>query len=188
MRSISSLALGLTFVLSVTFPLSAQTPAGEISGGWSFVHSLDLTDTELDVLANMPLGFVVGGAGRVTDVVGIAGELAWNRKEENLFGFDTRLTVTTYSAGPRLYFGDRVTGFVHALFGGIRAEASVSFLGEEGSESDTELLIQPGGGVDIRAGDHFAVRLQADYQWINAEETDGNLRFVVAAVFYLGER
>lgn len=31
---------------------------------------------------------------------------------------------------PRFYFGDRVTGFVHALFRGIRGEASASFEGE----------------------------------------------------------
>ena len=52
----------------------------------------------------------------------------------------------------------------------------------------TEFMIQPGGGVDIRVGDGFAVRMQGDYQWINAEDSDGNLRFVAAAVFYLGER
>jgi opacity protein-like surface antigen len=169
-------------------PLLAQTPAGEISAGWAFLHSLDASNEGLDEFANFPLGFHVGGAGRITDFLGIAGDLGWNRKSQNLFGVDTKLTFTTFSGGPRFYFGDRVTGFVHALFGGIRGDANASFEDQEDSESQTEFMIQPGAGVDFRAGDAVAFRAQFDYQWINAEDTDGNLRFVVAAVFYLGER
>jgi opacity protein-like surface antigen len=149
---------------------------------------LDAADSGLDEFETFPLGFHVGGAGRITDSFAIAGDLGWSRKSQDIFGVDTEVTFTTFSAGPRLYFGDRVTGFVHALLGGIRGKGSVSFLGENVSESATEFMIQPGGGVDIRVSDAVAVRLQGDYQWINAEDSDGNIRFVAAAVFYLGER
>lgn len=169
-------------------PALAQTPAGEISAGWAFLHSLDAANEGLDEFANFPLGFHVGGAGRITDFLGIAGDLGWNQKSQDFFGVDTKLSFTTFSGGPRFYFGDRVTGFVHALFGGIRGEASASFEGESESESETEFMIQPGGGVDVRVSDSVAIRAQFDYQWINAEDTDGNVRFVVAAAFYLGER
>ena len=169
-------------------PLWAQTPAGEFSAGWAFLHSLDAADEGLSEFENYPLGFHVGGAARIADFLGIAGDVGWNQKSQDFLGIDTKLSFTTFSAGPRFYFGDRVTGFVHALFGGIRGKASISFAGESESESETEFMIQPGGGVDVRVSDSVAIRAQFDYQWINAEDADGNLRFVVGAAFYLGER
>ena len=188
----------VSIVLALSATSFAQTPAGEVSAGWSYLNSRDLSSDDFDPLslASMPLGFHFGGGARVTDSVGIVGDFGWNRKRESLgneFGtLEAEVSFTTFSGGPRLYFGERVTGFVHVLVGGVRAnvDASVDGLGfDEGlSESQTELLIQPGAGVDVRVGESFAVRLQGDYQWINAEDADGNLRFVVAGVFYLGER
>jgi hypothetical protein len=106
-----------------------------------------------------------------------------------------------------------VTGFVHALVGVIREKATVlepeletifveydysdlvnpfvhdPFVHDPSPERlESAFMIQPGGGVDIRFSGAFAVRLQGDYQWVNAEDTYGNLRFVAGAVFYLGER
>jgi hypothetical protein len=57
-------------------------------------------------------------------------------------------------------------------------------------ESHTYLMVQPGGGVDIRRGDAAALRLRFDYQWRgDSEGTDGrNLRIVIGGALYLGER
>ena len=38
------------------------------------------------------------------------------------------------------------------------------------SGSATEFMIQPGGGVDVRVTDAFALRLQGDYQWVAVED------------------
>jgi hypothetical protein len=176
----------LLFFSSV--PSFAKTPAGEVSAGWAFLRSLDAADEGLSEFESFPVGFHAGGAGRITDSLGIAGDFGWNRKSHDFEGLDTTLSFTTFAGGPRFYFGDRVTGFVHALFGGIRGAATVSFLGDEESDSETNFMIQPGGGVDIRLGEAAALRLQGDYQWINSEGADGNLRFMVGGVFYLGER
>ena len=46
-------------------------------------------------------------------------------------------------------------------------------------------LVQPGLGVDFRSRGFFGMRLQLDYQWIAKEDFDDNVRFIVAAVFYL---
>jgi hypothetical protein len=53
--------------------------------------------------------------------------------------------------------GSRFEGFAHALFGGITRKV-------EDLDSDTEFEMGFGGGVDVKFGDHFAVRLvQLDY-------------------------
>ena len=158
----------------------AHAQSGDFAAGWSFLRSIDLEES-------FPLGFNVGAAGRITDRFGIAGDFGWNQKGdefEDIVSLD--LTVLTFSAGPRIYFGsERVTGFAHALVGIARAEVAASLLGTEESESNSELLVQPGGGVDLGVTEAFAVRLQGDYQWI--KDSDGNFRFVVAAVFQFGK-
>lgn len=48
-------------------------------------------------------------------------------------------------------------------------------------------MMQPGGGIDFRVTDWFAIRGQFDYQWfrVGEESTDTSIRFVVAGVVYL---
>jgi hypothetical protein len=201
MRRLIFLSVALMFFSGP--PLFAQTPAGEVSAGWVLLRSLDAADKGLSEFESYPIGFHLGCAGRIADSVGIAGDFGWNRKSRDvdplaLRGLDatevgdwiSKLSFTTFAGGPRFYFGDRVTGFVHALFGGSRRAETFSLLGGEASESHTYFMVQPGGGVDIRLGDAAAVRLQFDYQWRgDSEGTDGrNLRFVIGGAFYLGER
>jgi hypothetical protein len=145
----------------------------------------------------MPLGFYVGGAGRLGRFVAIAGELGWNRKthfydfEPPLTPLERGLSVRTFSIGPRFYFGDRVTVFVHALLGGIRRTSTSSFEGREYSESHSGFMFQPGGGVDFSVSEAVALRAQFDYQigsWYEAEDPVASMRFVVGGVVYLGKR
>jgi hypothetical protein len=159
-------------------PLRAQS--GDFAAGWSFLHSNDLEES-------LPIGFHLGLAARFNDWFAIASDFGWNQKGdefEDLVSLD--VTLLTYSAGPRLYFGsDRATGFAHALVGFAYASFSANAFGIDESRSTTEFLAQPGGGVDIRVTEDFGVRLQGDYQWI--KNSDGNLRFVLAAFFRFGE-
>ncbi len=142
--------LSAAILVGMAMPASAQTPAGEITAGWSYLHSFD----ERSNFSNYPLGFHVGGARRITDSLGIAGDFGWNQKQQVLVGgfaafFEgcvCKVSFTTFSGGPRFYFGrNGVAGFVHGLFGGIRR----ADFGIVGPSSETKFMIQPGGGLDI---------------------------------------
>jgi hypothetical protein len=81
----------------------------------------------------------------------------------------------TYMVGPTLSVRTkRVTPFVHALFGGAHAGEVNAF------------AMAIGGGVDMNAGDHVAIRLiQADWMsFRNAGESiNGNVRASAGIVF-----
>jgi hypothetical protein len=72
--------------------------------------------------------------------------------------------------GPQVaYRTSRVTFFTHALFGGLRQVVSSSVSSPSGSVdvsvSDTGFLMGFGGGMDINAGRHFAIRL-VQFDWL----------------------
>jgi len=73
-------------------------------------------------------------------------------------GPDIDFHTLNFLFGPRVTArGSRFEGFAHALFGGITRKV-------EDLDSDTEFEMGFGGGVDVKFGDHFAVRLvQLDY-------------------------
>jgi hypothetical protein len=177
---------------------------GEVSAAWAFLHSLDAADHGFSYFQSYPIGLQFGGALRIANSVGIAGDFGWNWKSQDVDAlalwarndtevgdWTSRLSITTFAVGPRFYFGDRVTGFVHALIGRSRRAQTEAFPAGEFSEfSYTNFLIQPGGGVDIRFRDAVAVRLQFDYQWLGDDEgtVDRLLRFTIGGVLYLGNR
>ena len=75
--------------------------------------------------------------------------------------YDARVQRYDLMAGPRYNWrGERVTPFVHGLFGisHIRAEF------DDRTRSDTAFAMAFGGGLDVHAGDHVDVRvIQVDY-------------------------
>jgi opacity protein-like surface antigen len=69
-------------------------------------------------------------------------------------------------AGPRFSFqrGDKYSPFVQALAGLLRETASVKVLDVTISESENRLGFLLGGGLDVKAGARWAVRLSGDYE------------------------
>jgi hypothetical protein len=215
----SCLAVGFMALSGTT--LFPQTPAGEVSAGWAFLHRLDAADEGERFFASFPIGLHLGCGVRITDSVGIVGDFGWNRKLHDGDALALRArddtvardrissqAFTTFAGGPRLYFGDRsfvhdrVTVFVHALFGASRNSTTV-IREVRGSEAtffesaeiryvyrQTVFMVQPGGGVDLPLGDAAAVRVQFDCQWRlgTLETNEINLRFMIGGVIYLGER
>jgi hypothetical protein len=147
----SCLAVGFMALSGTT--LFPQTPAGEVSAGWAFLHRLDAADEGERFFASFPIGLHLGCGVRITDSVGIVGDFGWNRKLQDSDALALRArddtvvgdwissqSFTTFAGGLRLYFGDRgfgrdrATGFVHAIIGGSRN--SKTFIGEaRGSEA-----------------------------------------------------
>jgi hypothetical protein len=99
-----------------------------------------------------------------------------------LQGFDINSTVATVTAGPRFTYRNhsRFTPFVHVLFGGNFASASVPVVGAvlppgvvlpatgaivaRLTASNSGFAMFAGGGIDIKLGKHIAFRpIGADY-------------------------
>jgi hypothetical protein len=108
---------------------------------------------------------------------GAMGSFGWNARPWLQLVADTSYSVVTVSGtknvlygnhyGPRLFYRRRsrwgVTPFVEGLFGGTRADTTVSGAGGY-STSANSLSIKAGGGVDIRSSRHLEIRLiDVDY-------------------------
>jgi opacity protein-like surface antigen len=91
----------------------------------------------------------------------------------------------SYMAGPRLALHrQKLTPFVHALAGRIRAKSSISVLGVTISESETNWAWAIGGGLSFRVAEHIDVRVQGDYFNIRADgKNDGNPRLAAGVAY-----
>lgn len=158
--------------------LAQQTPAVDISGGYSF-----LRDQEIETNFH---GWVASMAGNVNEWFGIVGEVGGNYRTLQAFDTDIDLSVHSFLAGPRFSGrGAQVTSFGQVLLGVARASAGV--LGE--TASVTEFALQPGGGVDVWLRPNVGIRVGGDYRRIFAEGAGTNeFRFHVGIVVAAGIR
>lgn len=175
MRRIGVFVVGVS-VLLLALPASAQDyPKAEIFVGASYAGVDDPIDPERENF----VGFQTNFAGNFNRSFGIAGD----------FGVEFRVFdghATSFLAGPRFTArGDRATGFVHAMFGGVNYSGVVS--GRDRSE--TGLAMAFGGGVDVNLGQRFALRaIQFDYVPTHLFDTwEHNIRLGIGVVFKLGE-
>ena len=146
-KLIFSLGLLLLFAAQAT---AQDYPKAEIFGGFSVANSGDgrpeqFYGLEISVTENANRGF------------GVTADFAVQFK--SILGVNVQLYQ--YLVGPRgAVRGDRVTGFVHALFGGLSLRASAGGI----SASETGFAMALGGGLDVNAGKRVAIRVfQLDY-------------------------
>ena len=114
---------------------------------------------------------------------------------------DSSGTMYTFLAGPRLSFRnhERVTPFVQALFGGIRASAvtissNCTDVGCTPLPAENKFAMTAGGGLDVRVHRHLAIRvIQAEYLMTKFADTNtGNsasqndMRLSAGIVFRFG--
>jgi hypothetical protein len=102
------------------------------------------------------VGFSV--AGNLSRNFGVVGDFSYHRKEFEVFGPNIKFSTFNFLFGPRFTArGSRVEGFAHALVGGISRRV-------EDFDSDVDLALGAGGGVDVKLGRNFAIRaVQLDY-------------------------
>ena len=144
---------------SASLAQGAEYPKFDFSAGYALNFS--------DLKGNIQLGhetfngFTLAAARNINKKFGIEGDLTYTTKRlDGEFGFTgPRVNLFSYVGGPRLTArpeNKKLQPFVHALFGGARA--TVQTISENG------LAAKFGGGLDVVAGKHFAVRaFQADY-------------------------
>jgi opacity protein-like surface antigen len=166
--------VGLLSVAAI--PAMAQSsdyPRAEFGGGYSYIRAnINSTDATIPppntASANFDLhggrGEVVGNVNRTLGIVGDFGGY-------KVTGLPSGVSATlfTYMFGPRLSYREheKVTPFVHALFGGAHVSGSASGTLTSGFEfagSENAFAMALGGGIDVKATNHVAIRLiQAEY-------------------------
>lgn len=136
------------------------TGNGHIPPGWS-LEGNTLRRNERDQF----YGFQVNAAGNFHEKFGLVADFGWQHKD--LYG--ESFEVYEYLFGPRFSMrADRATVFAHALFGGTGLQYGGSeYLFDFSADddfSDNSFAMGFGGGVDVNAGNRFAIRV-VQFDW-----------------------
>lgn len=151
-----------------------DVPKAEVFGGYQFTHVSSGGDS---VNFN---GWNASVTGNVNKWFGITGDFSGAYKSES----GASLHIYSYTFGPTisLKHDGTVNPFVHALFGGATASASLN-----GSGASTNgFTVMAGGGVDAKMSPRLAVRLfQADWVYYHFEGVgeSKNVRISTGIVF-----
>ena len=150
--------LMIDLMLLCSLSAAQEFKRAEIFGGYQFAHA------EPDANGN---GWNVAVTGNVTRSIGFTGDFSGS--------YESGSSLYTYMVGPTFaHRTERVTPFVHALFGGAHADRLNAF------------AMALGGGFDVNASDHVAIRLiQADWLMFrrSGASSNGNARVSVGIVF-----
>lgn len=164
----------ILFVGLFSIPLVAQDyPKAEVFGGYQYLH----LGNGADINAN---GWNASLTGNFNSWFGVAAD--FNGAYKTISGVDAK--VYSYAGGPvvNLNSGGKVNPFVHALFGGAHASASLSGVGSDSANGFTMML---GGGADVKLNQLLAVRLiQADwvYYRFSGDSESHNVRISTGIV------
>jgi opacity protein-like surface antigen len=168
-----AIALGLALCSTAA---AAEAPTAELFGGYSYLRDEGESFH----------GWHASLAYNLWSNLGLVAELAGHNGSS--LGVD--LNTLFFLGGAR--FSLRMASssvFVHGLAGGVRARGSITVFGASISESDTNLCYGPGGGLDFKLRDHWALRLQGDYLFIKTEgETVKDPRVSAGVVYRIGGR
>jgi hypothetical protein len=164
-------------VSGLAMPAAAQ----EVSFGYQMQHFASEGDS-----FNAPFGVNFSVAGPSSGAVSIVGQLDWSRKHESetVFGtsVDASANFTAFAGGVRFSGrGSRsATPFVEGLFGAMHTTGNAHVAGiNVASDSETDPMLQVGGGVSVPVSGALGVFGQFDYRRIFASDTGVNgLRFV----------
>ncbi len=170
LRSRTAWCVSAALMLFAT-PALAQSPAPtpeyprfEVSGGYQVLHvgELGVSDSQ-----TFPFGLNVDGAINMNKTFGVAGEVGWALDSVDLGTESERVHAWTIGVGPRINgrpMGGRVWPFGQVFVGMYHLRAF--------DDTSTKFMVQPGGGVNVNAGDGWGVVLQADYRRVFFDEAD----------------
>ena len=170
MRRMIFLAIGL-FLFSVSsFAQEVIYPKAEVFGGFS-ISSAAMSTTDPTTLVTTSLretfwGFQASANGNLTHHLAIVGDFGGQYK--TVAGIP--MNSYQFLFGPRVMWRrDKVTPFVHAMFGGVRdGIGSTTLLGVTiPSASSTGLGLGMGGGLDVNLSERFALRVP-QFDWTPA--------------------
>ena len=189
MKWLGAMTLGL-MVVGFAAPAAAQdTPKAEVSVGYNWLAAKASGDEEWE---KFPKGWYADVAGNISDTLSIVGQVTGNYKtfEDD----DFKLNIHTFMAGVRGSSPGRVRGFGQVLVGGVSVKAEDEAFDLE--ETETDLGLQIGGGVNVLGSGGVGLRLGLDDIRVFAKE-DGlvlvgddvnGFRFNVGVTFGIGSR
>jgi opacity protein-like surface antigen len=166
----------ICIVLSIWSVLAyGQEPAkAEIFGGYQYLRAKSGISGAPSFNFN---GWNAAVSGYFTRNLGITADFSGNYG--TVASVDTK--IYSYLFGPVVRFpnSSRVTPFAHALFGGAHISAG------QGVGSDSGFAWAAGGGLDVNASSHLAIRLgQFDFLQSHISNlTQNNFRYSVGIVF-----
>jgi opacity protein-like surface antigen len=219
MRRVLFAAIVVVLVAGVA--AAQDFPKVEIFGGYSLLRLggseiNDLTDAfesefpdgaTFSTSKLLKKGFDASIAFNINQNFGIEAGFLYNRgdlvtasgTDEGSYKGKEQVSEFAFMAGPRFTIrkNDKVTPFVHALFGvnHAKGESSLTIDGEANDEylsdynfSDNGFGMAIGGGIDVNVNKAFGIRLiQADYFMAKHDEvTLNNLKLAFGVVFRLG--
>ena len=158
----------MTTVLVLASTAAAQPSRVEVSGGYQVTRAADQT---------FPAGWSLDIAANLNDAWGIVGEAsgAYRAASDSDLGVDVNLSIHTVGAGARWSRrgAGRIVPFLQMLAGVTKVSAHADVVGNEISGSSTELMLQPGGGVNIMLTERLGLVGQADYRRVFLDGSDG---------------
>jgi len=169
-----TILLSVCLALFCTVAVAQDAPKVEVFAGYSYFRTLNLTDIE-PAPDNISLnGWNVALTGYVHKNFGLTADFS------GVYGSPWYPAVHTHSYlfGPTFRVpGKRVTGFAHALFGGVHN--NLSGTGANG------FAMAFGGGVDVSVNKRVAIRpVQFDYVLFRMWGRDLNsIRYSAGVVF-----
>ena len=186
MRLSSTVLIFLSISLSISVvsaaAQSANSPRYEVAGGYQFMRDQDIAKQDPDLSANFPAGWMASGGAHLWSWLGVVGEVSGSAKTLSIPGDKPKLRVYTFMAGPR--WSDRqgqITPWAQVLVGMANLSGSVFGI----TASETDLAIQPGGGIDFDVNGSFGVRLGGNLRFIrSAGETGKEFQFVAGIVMH----
>ena len=172
-RIIGLLALGVLLALPSRAPAQETNappiPVVEVSAGYMLMR-----DTEAN--ESYPGGWYVSGGANLTRWFGVVGEAGGSYKK---FEFDSagpinsdRRQLYTFLGGPRFFYQvGRIVPFGQVLVGSAHRRSKLDFGRPVNgmmmlNRSETDVALQPGGGVTIYLSDRVGLRLAGDLRWL----------------------
>ena len=160
MHKLFNLVALVLFCASASFAQQPDYPKADLTVGFTLARLNDVGFHE-----NF-YGVTIAPAGNINKNFGIEGDFTYITKTIS----GTRANAFTYTGGPRFTArpkDSKAQPFVHALFGGVHVSG--------GGFSYNGWAAQLGGGLDIVANKHVAVRVfQVDYVPTHISGTTNN--------------
>ena len=166
-----ALLLGVFSLAASAQEMGTATPKAEIFGGYQYTRfdgGVNANGWDTSVTSNLNHWF------------GIGGDFSGAYKSESGVSFNTY----TYTFGPVVSYrnNEKLTPFAHFLLGGFHASASASGF----SASDSGLAMMFGGGIDVKATQHVALRA-IQFDWLslhsNGATDNNNMRIATGLLF-----
>lgn len=156
---------------------TAQTPTGDVAGGYAYFHEPGLS---------VPAGWFLSGGASANQWFGVVGTVTGHYKSETLGTTSVETRLHTFLGGPKFtYRTERFTPYVTLLAGAARVGAKTAAAGASAKASETRLAAHTGVGVDVHFSNTLGARVGVNRLHIRGDDWDDwteDFQFIAGAV------